>query len=362
MASLRVPGAIVLVDVPSVGTWIAGLGTDDLATGSPMNVDDHVRIGSITKTLTATVILQLVDEGKVQLDAPVARYLTGVPDGRHVTVREMLDMTSGLLNTTESDAFNRRLDANLTHAFTPAQLLPYAFDPALSVQKDPYFAPNQGFHYSNTNYILLGLIAQKVTHQDLPTLFQRRIFGPLGMTHSSLPVTTDRSLPRPFTHGYNYGTNVDANDAYLAALRGDLANAQIKAGPDEVPTDATHWTVSYTWPDGGAVSTAQDLARYARALATGELLRASTQTQRLALPGNGGYGLGIERLSIGGLVGHNGAIPGFQSFMGYGLKTGATIIVLANLQVAPNVYLGNALPADGLAEIIAADPEVAKGL
>jgi len=353
MAALRVPGAIVLVDIPSVGTWLTALGKADIETGAPMRTDDHMRIGSITKTLTATIVLELVDQGKVGLDDPVSNYLRGVPNGANISVRELLNMTSGLQNFTESLKFNAALDANPERVWAANELLPYAFNPALAVQTHPYFPPNQGFHYSNTNYLLLGEIAEKVTHTPLNVLFKRRIFNPLGMTHSELPKRSDASIPNPHPHGYNFGTNVDGAKAYFAALAGDKANAEVKAAPGTVPHDATRWSTSYTWADGSAISTAGDLLIWAKALGTGRLLSAWVQQQRVAFSPAGNYGLGIEHAPFGGLIGHNGAIPGFQSFMGYAPKTGSTVIVLANLQLGPNVYLGDGLPADELAKIIA---------
>jgi D-alanyl-D-alanine carboxypeptidase len=262
-------------------------------------------------------------------------------------------MTSGLQNFTESLKFNAALDTHLERVWAPSELLPYAFNPALSVQPHPYFAPNQGFHYSNTNYLLLGEIAENLTHTPLNVLFKRRIFKPLGMTQSELPKRSDASIPNPHPHGYNFGTNVDGAKAYFAALAGDRANAEVKAASGVAPHDATRWNTSYTWADGSAISTARDLLIWAKALGTGRLLSASTQQQRVAFSAGGNYGLGIEHAPFGGLIGHNGAIPGFQSFMGYAPKTGSTVIVLANLQLGPNVYLGDGLPADELAKIIA---------
>ena len=98
MKQLSIPGAIIFVDDPGHGKWTTTLGTRDLATHAPMQVNSYMRIGSITKTLTATVILQLVDQGKLRLDDPVGRYRPEVPNGNHITIRELLNMSSGLFN------------------------------------------------------------------------------------------------------------------------------------------------------------------------------------------------------------------------------------------------------------------------
>jgi D-alanyl-D-alanine carboxypeptidase len=344
LAALRTPGAIIRVDRPD-GTWLEGLGTDDLATRSPMHPADHLRIGSVTKTFTATVILELVDRRKIGLDDPVARYVAGVPAGDRITIRELLNMTSGLFNTTEDDGLNAALDADPDRDWTDRELFRIAFS------HPSYFAPGTSFHYANTNYDLLGFIAEKVGEQPLATLMHRGIFAPLGLRDTVLPPRGSLTIPAPFGHGYNFGTNVEANNAYKAALAGDVAAAEIKAAPGERPRDATHWSISYTYASGGAISTAHDLRIWARALALGTLLSKATQAQRLQLGAESHYGLGIEEAPAG-YLGHNGAVPGYQTYIGYDPGTSTSVIVLANLQAAPNIYLGQALPADDLADVV----------
>lgn len=347
MAELRVPGSIVLVDLPGHRRWLTALGTADLETGAPMRTADHMRIGSVTKTFTATVILQLVDQGRLGLDDPVSRHLHGVHGGKKITVRQLLNMTSGLVNFTEDVEFNAALDADLDRAWEPKDLLPFWSG------KTPYFKPGEGSHYSNTNYLLLGEIAEAVTDKPLDRLMRRRIFKPLGMHHTLLPERASAAIPAPHPRGYNFGTNTDANNAYLAALAGLEQEAQVTAGPNEIPSDATFWSPSYTWADGGAISTAHDLAIWAKALAAGSLLTERTQAERLNFVS--GYGLGVEHVPFGDLLGHNGAIPGFQTFVGRQRHRHVSIVVLANLLLAPNTYLPLGLPADELAKVVAAE-------
>src|SRR5262245_61115086 len=109
MAQRGVPGVIVFVSVPNVCEWTAALGVDDVVVGRPMRRNDHVRVGSITKTFTGTLVLQLVDEGLVVLDDPISRYLTRVPNGENITVRQLLNMTSGLYNYSDDLVFNTTL-------------------------------------------------------------------------------------------------------------------------------------------------------------------------------------------------------------------------------------------------------------
>ncbi|NMH94079.1 beta-lactamase family protein, partial [Pseudonocardia bannensis] len=346
LRDLRTPGAIVLVDVPGQGTWLTALGTGDLPTGAPMQVDDHMRIASVTKTFTATVVLQLVDEGKVRLDDPVATYVADVPNGATITVRDLLAQRSGLYNTTDDLGLNATLDAQPQKVWNDQELLAIAFS------HPPAFAPGQAFQYTNTNYLLLGQIAERAGGAPLRELMAQRIFTPLVMHDTTLPARDDSSIPDPHPRGYMFGTNVESIQAYQAALSGDAAAAQVTVAPGVAPTDATDWSPSYTYADGAAISTVHDLRIWARALATGTLLSPATQAERLQFSADGNYGLGIDR-SFSGLIGHNGAIPGFQTFLGYQPTTGATVIVLANLLLAPNTYLGSGLPADELARIIA---------
>src|SRR5215472_704559 len=154
MQQLRIPGALVYVDDPGQGSWVMGLGTGNLATRQPMQVNNYMRIASITKTMTATVILRLVDQGKLGLDDPVSKYQPEVPNGKNITIRELLNMSSGLFNYSEDKGFDPALLANPYKVWQPEELLAIAF------KHQPYFAPGKGWHYSNTNTVLLGLIIE----------------------------------------------------------------------------------------------------------------------------------------------------------------------------------------------------------
>jgi D-alanyl-D-alanine carboxypeptidase len=319
MQQLHTPGAIVYVDDPGQGTWTTTLGTSDLATRAPMNVNSYMHVGSITKTFTATVILQLAEEGKLRLDDPVSKYQPEVPNGANITLRELLNMTSGIFDFIEDKGFFQQLAANPTRVWNLKDVLAVAF------KHPPNSAPGKEYYYSNTNYILLGMIIEQITHQPVEEVFQQRIFTPLGMSGSSLPPRTSSVIPDPHPHGYTY----------LPDLH-----------------DATNWTLSYAWTAGAAISTLHDLRIWARALATGQLLSATMQKERLTWVATGTsptaikYGLGIYE--IVGFLGHDGAIPGFQSFMGYQPQKGATIVVLTNLDPAPD----GAEPASALTSVI----------
>ncbi|WP_326948706.1 beta-lactamase family protein [Amycolatopsis sp. NBC_01307] len=343
MARLKLPGAIVEVDVPGKGTWLEALGSGTADGATPITIDDHLKIGSVSKTITAEVILQLADEGKLGLDDPVAKYLPQIPGGDRITLRQLLDMTAGLFNFTEDDYLNRTLDQRPPQVWTVDAVL------ATALAHPPYFAPGTGFHYSNTNYEVLGLVAQKVGNAPLGTLMHDLVFTKLGMTSTTLPAVDDGTIPQPHPHGYMYGTNIQGTDAYNALVAGNLAEAQIKAADGTKPNDVTDDPV--TGPASGAViSTARDMTIWAKALGTGQLLKPATRTARANF-GTTHYGLGLQQ-QAGGLIGHNGAVPGFQTFVGYQPSTGATVVVLTNLLLTPNIFFPDALPADTLAGII----------
>ncbi|MEY9941605.1 serine hydrolase domain-containing protein [Streptacidiphilus sp. MAP5-3] len=335
---LRVPGGVIAVSTPGSGTWIKALGTSDLATGRPMDPADHFRVGSITKTFTATVILQLVQEHLLTLDDKVSRFRHDVPDGPNMTVRQLLNMTSGLYNYSEDLGINRVLDQAPQTRWTPDQLLRIAF------RHRSYFDPGRGFHYSNTNYVLLGLIIEQLTHHPLAYEFQQRITRPLGMDGTGMPNGTE--LPRPYSHGYLAVSNVASLTAPMLTGK-DAAWADWSAG---VPDDVTTASPSWTWAAGEAYSDVHDMLYWAPALAEGTLLSPELQRERLTFvrtsPNGPGYGLGI--VDFLGFLGHDGQIPGYNSFEAYDPALKATVVVLLDLNQSPD---GSA-PADKVAMLI----------
>lgn len=346
MKAMRVPGAVIFVQGVGSESWTASLGTSNLATHAPMNPDMHFRIGSITKTFVGTVILQLIDEGKIKLDDPISKYQSEVPDGKNITVREVLNMSSGLYNYSEDDGFGKILEAelygnNMNRVWEPKELLAIAF------KHPPYFAPSKGFHYSNTNYILLGLMIEQITGHTVEDEIQRRILTPLGMSNTSMPQLTSSAIPNPYPRGYTFVTPATQTGQPGGASTSKQLNATN-------PLDVTMVNPSWGWTAGNMISTVHDLQIWAKALATGKLLNTATQKERLNwLPITGGspayplkYGLAIA--DFNGFIGHNGGLPGFQSFMGYMPEKSEMIVILTNLEPTAN----NAGPADELAKTI----------
>jgi CubicO group peptidase (beta-lactamase class C family) len=196
---LLVPGAVVILSTPQ-GEFTVSYSTTTLGATIPPRADTHFRIASNTKTMTAAVIVQLAQEDRLDLDDPVSKYVSGVPDGDQITIADLLKMRSGLYNYTDAPEFAAILDQDPTKVWTPEEVLTIAF------KHPPYFPPGTAFHYDNTNYALLGLIAEEREHgKPLARVLQDRLFGPLGMKDTALPASTSNTLPDPYSHGYMYG-------------------------------------------------------------------------------------------------------------------------------------------------------------
>ena len=235
------PGAIALVRDGNQ-TFRVTSGYGNLEQKASMRPTDRFRIGSVTKTFVATVVLQLAGEGKLGLGDTVERWLPGiVPNGKQITVRELLNHTSGIFDVTNDKGFIARVLWKPTEVWTPRKLV------ATATAHKPLFAPGATWSYSNTGYILLGQIVEAASGNSIGTEFDRRIFGPLH-----LRATTFASSPHiagTYAHGY-------------FPLDGTR------------PRDVSVFSQSSTWAAGAIVSTADDLANFYRALLRGRLLRA----------------------------------------------------------------------------------------
>ncbi|MFB2598979.1 serine hydrolase domain-containing protein [Herbiconiux sp. P17] len=332
MADNAIPGVVVLIQSPSRGDWTTTFGTAELGAEVPMSVDDHLRVGSNTKTMTSTVILQLVEEGALSLDDPISKFRPDVPGGDGITIANLSEMRSGLFSYTFDAGFNATLDAEPQKAWTPDELLAIAFSHPANA------GPGVEFEYSNTNIVLLGVVIEQLTGMTASEAFEERIFAPLGLEHSLLPLPDDPAIPDPHAQGYQFGTNVETIDSYAVPA------AELPAALDGTlePLDQTAANPSWAWTAGGAISTPGDLAVYVKALVGGGLLDDATQKLRLASvqpmaaggPSGVGYGLGIAQFAPG-ILGHDGQLPGYSSFMAYDLDTGDTIIVGVNLSASP---------------------------
>jgi D-alanyl-D-alanine carboxypeptidase len=300
-----VPGTMALVRQATT-TQRAAAGVANLATGEPMSPYDRFRIGSITKSFVSTVVLQLAAEGRLSLDDAVEKWLPGVLDtngydGSTITIRELLNHTSGIANYTDLNLFLQVLHDPL-RSYTPLELVDYAI-----TNYPPLFPPGASFAYSNTDYILLGLIVAAVDHANVPPVQSlippaevlARIVAPLGLLNTSWPVN-DPDVHGLHTHGYeiNAPAILDLPPVY----------------------DTTVENMSWAWSAGAVISTLDDVAKFNRALFTGQLLPAPQQQELIDfVPVGPGldYGAGVFRLQTpcGPAYGHDGDTPA-----GYGIS------------------------------------------
>ncbi len=331
---MLVPGAVVLLRTPQ-GEFTVAYGTTLLGSTIPPRADTHFRIASNTKTMTAAVILQLAQEGKLSPGDPVSKYVPGVPNGDHITVAELLDMRSGLYNYSNAPEISESVDRDPTRVWTPQELLAIAF------ARPPNFAPGTEFEYCNTNYALLGLIIERVDGKPLARSMQDRLFGPLGLKNTELPASTVNTIPEPYSHGYLYGSSSVAlvgtppyTPAIIAAARAGTL----------LPNDYTGVNPSIATAAGGAISTADDLAVWIEALVGGRVLNAEYQRRWLdslkpedpSKPEGQKYGYGISQLSWGpnSIYFHGGETPGYNSKISYDPANRMTLIVWTNLAVS----------------------------
>jgi D-alanyl-D-alanine carboxypeptidase len=333
---LMVPGAVVVLRTPQ-GNFTASVGTTELGAQTPPEASTHFRIASNTKTMTAALIALLAQDGKLKFGDPVSAYVPGVPNGENITVAELLKMRTGLYGYTADPELAAMMDATPSKSWTPQEVLAIAF------RHPAQFAPDAEYEYSNTNYALLGLVAEKVGGQPLAQQFQERLFGPVGLEQTSLPAADDTAIPAPYSHGYMYGGSFYAlaDDAYPEDMQ-----AAAKAGTLK-PIDYTNQNSSYATAAGGAISTADDLATWMKALVSGRVFNAdyhqqwltSLQAEDAAAPDGQKYGYGISYQRFGptaAMYYHGGELPGFNSFMGYDPDNDVALVIWTNLTLSPD--------------------------
>ncbi|MBH1934084.1 beta-lactamase family protein [Streptomyces sp. AV19] len=282
VSELKLPGALGQARDEN-GAWNGSAGVADRETGRKRSPEDRFRVGSVSKVFTSVVLLQLEAEGRLSLDDTVEKWLPGVVrgngnDGSKITVRQLLNHTSGLFNYTDDKDFYRQIHEDYPeHRFqsqTPAELI------AVALRHEPEFAPGTGWHYSNTNYILAGMIVEKVTGHRYADEIQQRIIKPLGLRGTSLPGNAT-NMPDP--HGRAYTTLYPRNPQ-----------------PDDKVHDVTEQNASWLWAAGEIISTTGDLNTFYQALLGGRLLPAAQQKELLTTvqvgkePGETTrYGLGL---------------------------------------------------------------------
>jgi D-alanyl-D-alanine carboxypeptidase len=278
------PGAIAFVRTPT-RTRGAAAGFASFEPRVPMRPADRYRIASVTKTFVSTVVLQLAAEGKLSLDDTVEHRLPGiVPNGSAITLRQLLNHTSGLFDYTEDQGWIDTIVADPSLRWTPAQLLHVAFT------HPPYFAPGTHWAYSNTNYVVLGLVIEAATGESVAAVLRERIFEPLKLRSTSFP--DGPAVAEPFAHGY------------AALPDGNLLDLAPILDP------------SWAYAAGQIVSTAADVTTFFSALFRGRLLPPSLLAQmKTATAVTGNYSLGLRSTftRCGRAFGHDGDFLGWRN-------------------------------------------------
>ncbi|MEU1516307.1 serine hydrolase domain-containing protein [Streptomyces sp. NPDC005811] len=309
------PGALARLDDHGTVHRVA-VGVADRRTGRALSTADRFRIGSVTKTFSAVVLLQLVDEGRLVLDAPVNRYLPGLlPDDR-ITVRHVLSHRSGLYDYSD-DLFARSVpgfEAVRTKVFTYRQLIDRSLRHARTT------APGGAYSYSNTNFVVAGLLIEKLTGQPVATAYRRRIIEPLRLT-DTFYVHPHTAIPGRYARGY---------------LTPDT--------PGGALVDATRQTVSWAQSAGALISGAGDLDTFLSALLRDRLMSAGAlKEMRRWVPAGGtqSYGLGLRRrrLSCGiSVYGHTGAVQGYYTYAFTSGDGRRSLAALANASNSSKVH------------------------
>lgn len=298
------PGAFIFIEDPDGGIEFYSAGVADLESGRRMAPDMYYRIGSTTKSFTAVVTLQLVDEGRIALDDLVSTWLhdRSIPNGDVLTIEHLLRMRSGLFDFEDHPSLLGDLDAHL---------VPHTLDETLDfgLGGEPSFRPGERYAYCNTNFCILEHVIQQATGNSLQHEFGQRIFGLLELHNTSYPAEDDLSLPVPYIRGY------EATDSGWR--------------------ECSH--VFFGRGDGGIVSTAHDVARFFRALLDGQLLPNDLLAQMQTIvaddpPAPESYGLGLmaDELPFGAVWGHAGGGFGYGHMPYLDLETGRFVICMLN--------------------------------
>jgi len=314
------PGATLGVVLANGESFGLAVGVSDRETKKPMMPNDRMLAGSVGKTFAAATALQLIKEGKIGLDDRIEKYLgtepwfSRLPNARDITVRQLMNHTSGLVRYEFKEQFTKDLTANPTKVWKPAELVAYLLD------EKPPFEAGKGWDYSDTNYIVLGMIIEKVTGRKFYDEANRRLLKPLKLTGT---IPQDGPRLKGVVQGYAGSNNpFGGTDAMMV-------NGKFAINPQ------------FEWTGGGYASTAQDLARWAKMIYEGKAFSPELLPQVLegvAAPMLGRetkYGLGviIRKTSSGLSYGHSGFFPGYMTDMMYFPEQKVAVAVQVNTSV-----------------------------
>ena len=299
-----VPGLSVAVRMPSGATWTGVSGSAELTPRRAVTRDTVFAVGSITKTFVAALILQLAEEGRLDLDDTLDRFIPDAPKAPNVTIRQLLSHRSGIYNYFESARYNRQVFADPSRRWT--------YEDIMGLVRRGYCKAGDCFHYSNTNYVLLGRVAEVITGEPLHVVLRERFFEPFGLRRTFYQ--PDEAIPADAAHGH----------WRIAAGFIDHTGSS-----DVIPFMSA---ASVAGAAGAIASTAEDLARWAAALYGGEVLSRASLAEMMAFQPPLGYGLGSRVSIFDGhrAVGHGGSLRGFESVMWYFPQDGVSIVLTSN--------------------------------
>jgi D-alanyl-D-alanine carboxypeptidase len=332
------PGEMLGVWQRGNGGFVGSAGVSNLLTGAPVSRRDHYRIGSVTKTFTATLVLRLAQQGKLRLSDHIDRFVHGIPGGHRVTIKRLLNQTSGFPDL--ANRFSGKILNDPHDQWRVRRLV------VVSLRTQPRVcAPGSCWHYSNVNYLTLGMIAARAGGERVAKQLRAQIFDRLGLSQTDLAAS--RPTPAPVAHGYQFNT----------------------AG---IPADTSRWNFSWAWTAGGMTSTLGDLRRYCPALATGrKLLGRRMQRKRLdfvdvsdqTATAGAGYGLGIFALptQAGVFLGHNGEVPGYDTLCLYSPQSRTTIVAFGTTSVELDPVSPDRIPVSMLFTLAPAIAQVIAG-
>jgi D-alanyl-D-alanine carboxypeptidase len=305
-ARVHAPEATAAVVRDGQVVWEGGSGTRRRGTLLRVTAGTPSILASATKTVTATMVMQLVQEGRLSLDEPLSGFYPELPNAGTITLRMLLNHTSGLANYEDDSRVGNLIDDAPDHAWTR--------DEVLAGIHAPQFAPGARYLYTNTNYVVLAGIIEKATGESIEQRFQERIAGPAGMTASTFTYQPRRS--RAFAHPYYMDNDGTIYDNWVPGLG----------------ISSDYW--GPVWGDGGLASTAPDLARFGDALFAGKLVSQQTLNTMLSFSGPDGYGLGIYEKDADGTtwIGHDGDYGGYESENWHDPASNVTITVTTDLE------------------------------
>ncbi|MBI3749282.1 MAG: beta-lactamase family protein [Chloroflexi bacterium] len=314
-AAYGIPGISAAMTFPDGTSWVARAGFADVTRRRVVTATTEFAAGSISKTFTSALILRLAEDGRLSLDAPVRTYLPTLAIDPAITVRQLLDHTSGLDDFFSHAAIDKALLAQPARPWSAAASLKYV--------GKPYFRPGAGWRYSNTNYLVLGMVAEEAGGAPLATQLRAAFFDPLGLRHTFYQWV---EKPRgPIAHGYRY-----------TSQNPKQKGIDVSDGTSVIPFTSV---VTAAGGAGSIATTASDLVRWARALYGGSVLRPETlaamvddATVTTALKSSVPYGLGVQVVTIDGrqALGHSGRLLGFRAVMRWLPTEGIAVTVMTN--------------------------------